>query len=345
MTPLTGRGLVSGTAGSVTVTPGDRIVVGTTGAALEAAELDAIVDADGLEAALRSAVGSEGDAAILAARGDVVIVGLLGDVAADIRRPETEWFVRPRAGSFALVELPSDTESVTVGVGARTPDDLSLDGATSRRAGSGPGDRVLLDLATPEVGSTPPDGVDLVDLTVEPDVLPAPLAVATLPPPQPDAAEVLGVRCPVGHHNHPDAEYCSTCGRKMGVNATLKLVLGPRPPVGLFLADDGAAIPIASDMLIGREPLTHPDVEAGRRQPVFMADESNTVSRHHVAVTLNGWDVEVTDLGSANGASIVRAATGSGARLISGQPTPMGAGDELHIGPRRLRLSLHHVAS
>ena len=41
---------------------------------------------------------------------------------------------------------------------------------------------------------------------------------------------VLGIACPQGHHNHPDALYCSQCGTKMGVHHTTVLLNGPRPP-------------------------------------------------------------------------------------------------------------------
>lgn len=164
-----------------------------------------------------------------------------------------------------------------------------------------------------------------------------------------DAADesnwVVGIRCPLDHHNHPEAGYCSQCGRKMGINATISFVRGPRPPLGLFLLDDGGAIPIATDLLIGRDATTHPDVVAGTRQAVLLTDASNVVSRHHLAITLHEWTVTVTDLGSANGTILIDAQTGHAQPLITDQPTPMEAGDRLQIGPRILQLELHHVAT
>ncbi len=156
---------------------------------------------------------------------------------------------------------------------------------------------------------------------------------------------VLGIRCPLDHHNHPEAGYCSQCGRKMGINATISFVKGPRPPLGLFLLDDGGAIPIATDLLIGRDATTHADVVSGARQAVLLTDASNVVSRHHLAITLHEWTVTVADLGSANGTLLIDAQTGASQPLIPNQPAPMEAGDRLQIGPRILQLELHHVAT
>ena len=158
------------------------------------------------------------------------------------------------------------------------------------------------------------------------------------------AGWVLGIRCPLDHHNHPDAGYCSQCGRKMGINATAVLVKGPRPPLGLFLLDDGGAIPVATNLLIGRDATTHPDVVAGSRQAVLLTDASNVVSRHHLAITLEEWTITVADLGSANGTMLIDARTGATQQLQTNVPVPMDAGDRLQIGPRVLQLELHHVA-
>jgi hypothetical protein len=156
---------------------------------------------------------------------------------------------------------------------------------------------------------------------------------------------VLGIRCPLDHHNHPDAGYCSQCGRKMGINATAVLVKGPRPPLGLFLLDDGGAIPIATNLLIGRDATTHPDVVAGSRQAVLLTDDSNVVSRHHLAITLEDWTITVADLGSANGTLWIDGRTGVPQPLQPNVPIPMDSGDRLQIGPRILQLELHHIAA
>ena len=201
--------------------------------------------------------------------------------------------------------------------------------------------------ATPPLPATPP-----AELAGAAQPVPhAPAASPPAPGPGSNLAQhadesnwVLGIRCPLDHHNHPDAGYCSQCGRKMGINATAIFVKGPRPPLGLFLLDDGGAIPIATDLLIGRDATTHQDVVAGTRQAVLLTDASNVVSRHHLAITLHEWTVTVADLGSANGTILINAKTGSAQPLVPHQVAPMEAGDRLQIGPRILQLELHHVA-
>ena len=53
-----------------------------------------------------------------------------------------------------------------------------------------------------------------------------------------DQPEVTGVRCELGHFNHPRVMNCLRCGRPIPPG-TLQ-VTGPRPPVGVLLADDGS---------------------------------------------------------------------------------------------------------
>ena len=204
---------------------------------------------------------------------------------------------------------------------------------------------------TPPLPQTPPAGAP----PANPAAAAQPVPHTPAPGPGSNAAQssdeedesnwVVGIRCPLDHHNHPEAGYCSQCGRKMGINHTLVFVRGPRPPLGLFLLDDGGAIPIATNLLIGRDATTHPDVIAGTRQAVLLTDASNVVSRHHLAITLNEWTVTVADLGSANGTLIINAKTGQAQPLVTDVATPMEAGDRLQIGPRILQLELHHVAT
>lgn len=207
------------------------------------------------------------------------------------------------------------------------------------------------DIAPPPAAPSSPAAGD-PEPAPTPAAPPVQPAAAPAPGPGSDAARsadeanwVLGIRCPLDHHNHPEAGYCSQCGRKMGINATAVFKQGPRPPLGLFLLDDGGAIPVATDLLIGRDAPSHADVAAGTRQGVLLTDASNVVSRHHLAITLRDWDVYVADLGSANGTIFVSGDTGQASPLVPHQEVQMKASDRLQIGPRTLQLELHHVAT
>jgi len=126
-----------------------------------------------------------------------------------------------------------------------------------------------------------------------------------LVPPAEAAAPVMvkGVSCSRGHFNPPGAKYCSSCGTSM-VHLTLKLIDGPRPPLGILVLSDGSVVPVDSDLVIGREPDTHQDVVEGRARAVVVDDPQLGVSRCHAAVRLQDWDVHVVDLGSQNGTAV-----------------------------------------
>ena len=398
--------LVSGADGFVTVTPAGRVILTETQPGLRGEDVDRIADDVGVDVALRTVAANGGTAALVEGGDGPAKLTLTGRVAALIELPTAAWFVSPTGTDGHTVRIPGDALRFSVGLGAKTPNDLNPNTAASISTPEGQvASQFVIDLRVDAQPDPTPVGLEVVDLSAAADFTPAPLPVvsqdialsraapveaapveaaqapatptpetpsAAAPPVNPAAAPqpvphapapgpgseaaqtggakdesnwVVGIRCPLDHHNHPEAGYCSQCGRKMGINATISFVKGPRPPLGLFLLDDGGAIPIATDLLIGRDATTHPDVAAGTRQAVLLTDASNVVSRHHLAITLHEWTVTVADLGSANGTILINAKTGLAQPLITDQATPMEAGDRLQIGPRILQLELHHVAT
>ena len=73
---------------------------------------------------------------------------------------------------------------------------------------------------------------------------------------------VEGRHCAFGHLNAPVAAYCTRCGAL--VDRRLPLETGPRPPLGLLVADDGTAFVLENDMVIGRDPAAFVAQRAGR---------------------------------------------------------------------------------
>jgi hypothetical protein len=115
--------------------------------------------------------------------------------------------------------------------------------------------------------------------------------------------QVLGVNCKNGHFNDPRTPYCAVCGISM-VQMTLALLRGPRPPLGVLFLDDGVTISLDADQLIGRGPERSTEVSEGRARPLQLSDREGTISRRHVLVTLDEWQVKIVDLGSVNGTAI-----------------------------------------
>jgi len=142
---------------------------------------------------------------------------------------------------------------------------------------------------------------------------------------------VKGVSCSRGHFNPPGAKYCSSCGTSM-VHLTLKLVDGPRPPLGILVLSDGSVVPVDSDLVIGREPGTHQDVVEGRARAVVVDDPQLSVSRCHAAVRLQDWDVHVVDLGSQNGTAVAAHDSTQATAVSTGEVRKIDSGARVVLG-------------
>lgn len=144
---------------------------------------------------------------------------------------------------------------------------------------------------------------------------------------------VTGVFCGRDHLNHPDAHHCARCGLKM-VHRTQHSVKGLRPPLGLLVLDDGATFALDHGYVLGREPESDSLVKTGGARPLKVTDSSNSVSRIHAEVRLDGWEVLLVDRGSSNG-TFVHEGDGRWRRLDPERPHPLDPGSELSVGERR----------
>ncbi|MET8336475.1 FHA domain-containing protein [Streptosporangium canum] len=124
------------------------------------------------------------------------------------------------------------------------------------------------------------------------------------PEPQPESRPlVYGVDCKNDHFNDPRVPYCAVCGIAL-VQRTLVPYKGPRPPLGVLLLDDGMTLRLDTDYLVGRDPERAPEVADGSVRPAKVTSPDGSVSRRHLRVALDGWDVNLVDLGSVNGTQI-----------------------------------------
>lgn len=173
----------------------------------------------------------------------------------------------------------------------------------------------------------------------------APAAVEpATPASSPTPTMVLGIVCPQGHHNHPEAIYCSQCGTKMGVHQTTVLVNGPRPALGVLVVDDGTTFSIDRDMVIGRDPAAHVDVRAGAAGAMVLVDDTLALSRQHARIILDDWAVHVADLGSSNGTWLNRGPNPQEWMSVeTGTTVPLEPGDRVKVGGRVIQVELHHI--
>jgi hypothetical protein len=122
--------------------------------------------------------------------------------------------------------------------------------------------------------------------------------------PEPEARPmVYGVDCKNDHFNDPRVPYCAACGIAL-VQRTLVPYKGPRPPLGVLLLDDGMTLRLDTDYLLGRDPERAGEVLGGEARPAKVTSPDGSVSRRHLRVKLDGWDVNLIDLGSVNGTQV-----------------------------------------
>jgi hypothetical protein len=145
---------------------------------------------------------------------------------------------------------------------------------------------------------------------------------------------VEGVLCARHHFNDPAAWCCRQCG--IGLDQPPReVVRGPRPPLGVLEVDDGTQFMLDGDYVLGREPTLDGDVLAGQARPMRINDPNGTVSRLHLKISLTGWRVEVSDLGSANG-SVIKS-PGEERTLTPFEPMIIEPGARIGIGHRSMQ--------
>ncbi len=146
---------------------------------------------------------------------------------------------------------------------------------------------------------------------------------------------VLGLACSNGHLNDPSWPACRTCGGPLAGQAMRE---GPRPPLGVLALDDGSAFILETGYVLGREPQQDPEVLAGNAHSLKITDADGVVSRRHVRVTLVGWDIQVIDLGSANGTFVQFPGDPQLHQLTPHHPIVIGPGTQVTMGRRWFRL-------
>jgi hypothetical protein len=156
------------------------------------------------------------------------------------------------------------------------------------------------------------------------------LGLTEMPSEMPSAM-VEGVYCANGHFNDPETDYCAVCGMGMSQPPQMRQK-GDRPPLGVLILGDGSVCQLDADYVIGREPTLDSAVAEGRARPLRLMDASGVVSRIHARVELDGWQVFITDLHSANGTQVLLPGERNPTNLEPGVRTPLMAGTQIRLG-------------
>ena len=110
---------------------------------------------------------------------------------------------------------------------------------------------------------------------------------------------VAAVLCVDGHLNPLIANSCRVCAKSVPPQSS---IIVPRPPLGILNMSTSDTIRLDHGVIFGRDPGT-PDANR-RDQPYFVMLTDKDISRRHLEVILDGWDVLVVDLNSSNGSAI-----------------------------------------
>lgn len=108
-------------------------------------------------------------------------------------------------------------------------------------------------------------------------------------------------------------------------------------PLGELILDDGTALPVEGAYVIGRDPDQDQSVAAGAARPLRITDAKQTVSRVHARVQVDGDQVLITDLGSANGTHVQPRDAPMPLLLEPRVPVPIQPGTRIFVGAPYLR--------
>ena len=112
---------------------------------------------------------------------------------------------------------------------------------------------------------------------------------------------VPAVRCVAGHLNPPDADRCRVCPADVPQQESFTAV---RPTLGALRLSTGDSVPLDRGVILGRAPRAAEHDESSRPNVVKLASPGHDISRTHLEVRIEGWQVFVVDLDSTNGTSV-----------------------------------------
>jgi hypothetical protein len=139
---------------------------------------------------------------------------------------------------------------------------------------------------------------------------------------------VAAVVCPNGHANPTHSDRCRSCGSGI-VDRTPRTI--PRPSLGRLRFADGRTAELDRHLLIGRSPATDVLVNNEPTGTVKLPDPESVLSRTHVAIQLDGWQVQVIDRDSMNH-TYVEIPGRPPFQIRPGEPYPVPPGSTVRLG-------------
>jgi FHA domain len=214
-------------------------------------------------------------------------------------------------------------------VAAATPTDQTAELSAKEIAALQRADTELL--PSPFDDSEPEPGVQQPEVPVAPHPASHALARPTSGPSPADSlldSAILAVLCRQGHANPPSSMSCRVCGSPL---ATRPPQFVPGPVLAVLRASDGSTAELDRPVLIGRAPSAD---RSDSRSPRLMTVPSpnHDISRTHLEVAAENWQIVVTDLNSTNGTVLIRPGAVGRQQLAPGEPVTVQLGSVMELG-------------
>ncbi len=139
----------------------------------------------------------------------------------------------------------------------------------------------------------------------------------------PTGPTVLAALCTRGHLNPPTSATCRVCGREVPEQQAYET---PRPPLGILRLSTGDVVSLDRGVIMGRAPQAPPGLPPDLQPHVVrIASPQRDLSRNHVQVVVEGWQVILRDLDTTNGTTVTPPG-GTTTRLRGGDPMVLDPG-------------------
>lgn len=233
--------------------------------------------------------------------------GPVDSVPRDTSEPDPELMSRVSDARPPVIAIPTagpdaDADQGASGVAGEV---TGQDDATEMPAGDGTED-------PSRAGTADHDG----STVFRPDHLVAAASGETVP----------AVWCPAGHLTDPTIPLCRVCRAQVAPQHPQRV---PRPALGGLRLPSGEVVPLDRGVVLGRRPQPLPS-SGDWPHLVTLPAEHTFVSRMHLHLSLEGWQVVARDLGSRGGTT-VRPPGRVPERMVAEQPYVLEPGTALDL--------------
>lgn len=139
---------------------------------------------------------------------------------------------------------------------------------------------------------------------------------------------VLSTLCPSGHVNTPGTRECMQCGEPVDDGSAAQR---RRPEVAVAVLPTGERIPLGRGVVLGRRPRSRRAEDGRVPRLVTVESPGEDISRSHLELRVEDWNLVGIDLSSTNGTLLLREGAAP-QRLRPEASTILQLGDRLDMG-------------